>query len=688
LWNFWNWSTSSSNNPYSKDFTRQTEWYIISLKVTDKNSNTDTAYFYVNFIENTDLLQDFWNWDIWDTNSQAWNLEMTDTNSWITTEDETSWDSSWELLWDIIFRTLEVKYLFQSPTYLIESENSWIFNCDKNKEECKANFDFRNTFTWELSGKEGDFTCLIDFGFETMNWREQECNLNTKDKKEKFNPGTITFPIWEYEVKTKITNKTDENYFWELIFTIINDWQLVQSTSSTTYITTYSSDNTNTSSNKSQLNLSTPIIKIQSWLDSKNECNKEECKVNFIYEPTEYKTTEITCKWDFGEWIAPDWAEDKCNPTYVNYLSWKHKVQLEVCDKNYETNCKNKSFEFENIYGKLTEDENQEILQKNDEKTWNLETIDNKIKEIIEPEAKITLQWRLSKNKNLDWNKLVCFWVESCSVNFTWENSIWEKLTYFWDFWNGQTFSWKNPTSMVFEKWEYTTILEIIDKNNITKETYFDIIVQIEDLEKYVEIDEKDTNTLLGGNLDQFELKTIENVDMKIEIQWKIGQNKRLNWNELTCIKTCSINFDWSKSEWELISYFWDFWNGETFEWKNPWYVKYDDYWEYIVLLAGETKSWDVYEKEFIVNFIEKEFVEKEEKTKNSNLISLETNSEDDKDILIEFWWIDYNENVDEDLKMTSAKEKINDYWKYIILSIIIFTLIGIFVLLKKYKLF
>ncbi|MDR1945301.1 MAG: hypothetical protein LBQ59_04485 [Candidatus Peribacteria bacterium] len=74
---------------------------------------------------------------------------------------------------------------------------------------------------------------------------------------------------------------------------------MVSTANTNTYITYSSNSDSSTSSNKSQLNLSTPIIKIQSGLDSNNKCDKEECSVNFIYEPTEYKTTEIICKWDF-----------------------------------------------------------------------------------------------------------------------------------------------------------------------------------------------------------------------------------------------------------------------------------------------------------------------------------------------------------------------------------------------------
>jgi hypothetical protein len=48
--------------------------------------------------------------------------------------------------------TLQVKYSFQSPTYLVEKDNDFhdmplIFNCDKSKNDCRVNFDFEDTLT-------------------------------------------------------------------------------------------------------------------------------------------------------------------------------------------------------------------------------------------------------------------------------------------------------------------------------------------------------------------------------------------------------------------------------------------------------------------------------------------------------------------------------------------------------------
>ncbi|MDR2640028.1 MAG: hypothetical protein LBC61_01485 [Candidatus Peribacteria bacterium] len=71
------------------------------------------------------------------------------------------------------------------------------------------------------------------------------------------------------------------------------------SQSSTTNYITYSSNSSTLSNTPKELDITTPTIKIQSGLDTNNECDKEKCSINFTYEPTDYKTTEIVCKWDF-----------------------------------------------------------------------------------------------------------------------------------------------------------------------------------------------------------------------------------------------------------------------------------------------------------------------------------------------------------------------------------------------------
>jgi hypothetical protein len=201
--------------------------------------------------------------------------------------------------------------------------------------------------------------------------------------------------------------------------------------------------------------------------------------------------------------------------------------------------------------------------------------------------------------------------------------------------------------------------------------------LQEEELEKYTIVEEE--LFLSSWNSENLEQKIEEIPKLEIELQGKIGSNKILNWNKLTCIKTCSVNFDWSKSVWKFSVYFWDFWNGETFEWKNPWYISYENFWEYMVLFSGETKEWSLYEEEFYINFVEKESSTKEEKVE-LNLINLSFADDEETEILAEFWWIDYNEDEE-----NRNEENGKHFWKYIILVMIILWLLWGFALLRRY---
>lgn len=555
--------------------------------------------------------------------------EIVESNSWSTQENSTeNITNDPEILNEEIIEekiSFVIKNTFQTPTYLTdkdrELEDARVYNCDRTKDDCRVNFDFSNTFS--ASTKENDFNCIIDFWLWWATWEENKCN-----------PNTVIFPIWTHNLNIKIINKTNSNNYFEINFKIINDWKIVSNTSSNNTNKTYEIIN-----KPNKLNLKTPIIEVQWWLAKDNTCDKKECSINFIYEPI---FDDINCLWNFWSGTFDSNTDKKCNPSYVIFPSWKHTITLEICDKNYESNCKKSEYIFENKY------------------------------KYLEPKSIITLQWKLSKNKILDNDKITCIWVEKCSINFTWQESIWNELSYFWDFWDSDFFEWKNPSSHVFENWTYDVVLQVSDNNWWFSESVFSVEVRPKEESllsaKEIEIEEIETN------LSSIEPKSI--ISLKIDLQWKLWLNKKISWDTLTCIKTCSVNLDWSKSVWDFESYFWDFWNGETYVWKNPPYINYKDFWKYTVLFSLEDKEWNIYEKEFFINYI------KEEQKK-------EVQKEIQKENILEY---DYSNEVEikqeEDIKKSGIEvydEEI-PISKPIIWFIILLSLIWTFFLFKKYK--
>ncbi|NVP18032.1 hypothetical protein HUU51_04925 [Candidatus Gracilibacteria bacterium] len=526
--------------------------------------------------------------------------------------------------------SIDIKNTFQSPTYLLEKDTSirdgFIYNCDRTKDDCRVNFDFRPTFS---SLKESDFNCKTDFGLGAITGEENKCN-----------PNTIIFPLGTTNIKINISHKTNQNHSSEINIKIKNEGkQVLSSTSNSTTIIYTNPSESNII--KTKLDIITPKIELQSGLEKDNTCNKKECKINFLYEKTH---KDLVCNWDFGEYIDGNGNgnENKCNPSYVYFGPGKHEVFLEVCDKNNDDNCKKSSFILENKYS------------------------------ILEPKAIITLQGKLSKNKILDDNKITCFGSDNCSINFDGSGSIGEELTYFWDFGNGEYFEGKNPKSIIFQTGNHQVVFEVYDEYGNYSQDFFEIEVvgkQNDILEAKEKDSENEDQTLSSLQEKQINL-------LKIELQGKLGSNKILQENKIICIKTCSINFDGSNSVGDFASYFWDFGNGETYVGKNPPYVSYKDFGKYSVLLSGETKTGELIEKEFFIEYYNT--LPKEQKDLNGNVVSANLNIEEkDED--------DYYEN-------DFYEQEIIDegYNKDLIITIFIFIflsfILGLFIL-KKYKL-
>lgn len=605
------WSIIENENPISDEDTWT--WIIVEEINIDEDLENTWSTIDDEILPENELIENTWS-----------TIENEITSSW--SLEENNIDSS--VIIEQIIKDLVIKNTFQSPTYLNEKDTelkeNLVYNCDRTKDDCRINLDLRSTFIWEI--EEDDFNCNINFWLSWITWEENKCN-----------PNTIIFPVWSYEIKIKILNKLDINYFWELNFRIINDWKLIQTQTQT--ITNYVSTSL-VNIDTQKLVLVEPIIKVQSGLDDKKICDKKECTINFDSEIT---TKNVTCEWDFWSSSYNSWNEKKCNPNSVLFWPWIHNLSLEICDINYENNCKKSVLTFENIYKK------------------------------IPLEAIIWLQGKMTKNKVLEWKKITCYDTDACSINLDWWDSKWEDISFFWDFWDWEFSESKNPLSKVFNKWSYNIIFEISDEDWNIVEDFLEVEVRwkgssIQNLEEN-NIDLVSDNVLSS-------IKEQELHSLKIDLQWKLWVNKILNQDKITCIKTCSINLDWSKSIWNFKSYFWDFWNWENYIWSNPWYIKYEDFWNYIVLFSAEDSDWNIYEKQFFINFIEKlnKIDVKSTKKAEVSLNNEDLNTEEISETYLE----NDNSNVKEENK--SSKNKFTLWFFTLIFSI------WAYILMLRYK--
>ena len=230
----------------------------------------------------------------------------------------------------------------------------------------------------------------------------------------------------------------------------------------------------------------------------------------------------------------------------------------------------------------------------------------------------------------------------------------------------------------------------IISQNDLSKN-----IEYLEDPENLI-ISEKDVNeyffsgSLFKTRIDKIykqekkkysnELEIVDKIEPIIKLQWKIWKNKRLIWNVLKCIWTCKVNFDWSKSIWKNLKYLWNFWNGKTFDWKNPWYIKYEVYWKYKIDLKILTSSWEEKISTFFIDFIPeikknriKKTITSSQKNKNKVLKISKFPGEKLNKIQIHEKEIRY-------------EKKENNNWIFYYFLIIMFSFILVFILLKKIK--
>ena len=489
---FWYWEYIESNS--SKKYFRSKTSIIL-------NNTNEELYFY----DNNSVLIDSYSYSS-STKSEAILIHNTNTNSWATTNSWTT--SSWSL------ENIELIYEFQNPSYLIDKTiNLEKYICDKEKDECKINLNLENSFNWSIN--KNDYICLIDFGLKWWTtWQEDSCN-----------PSTITFPKWIFNIKMKITSKADSNIFSEKSFILENSpgSEIIEietekiiykekSCSSNSASTSSSVSNTNNSSywTNSKININNPIIQIQSWI-SAWKCNKTDCSVNLIYKP---KNKNEMCLWDFWGWnFKSNNTDKKCNPWYVKYWLWNHKISLKVFDKNNLSNYKISYLNFENKaphsvstkekeeatkiseidkYKNKIIDENSPITpflkgdELQDKKLDVDKIVDIVDKKEIKPKIKlpyfmdnyennknIILQWRLW-NKTLSWSTITC--IDKCSLNFTAKDNQ-NIVEYLWDFWNWEKFSWQNPSYIKYKTfWKYNISLVTLDKNWVRNIENFEVI--------------------------------------------------------------------------------------------------------------------------------------------------------------------------------------------------------------------
>jgi len=429
---------------------------------------------------------------------------------------------------------------------------------------------------------------------------------------------------------------------------------------------------------------------------------KDICTINLNIEKVfswSFEKNNYLCEWDFWKWFDfSKSTQTKCNPWYVSYDEWLHWIVVKIIDKNDKSNYKVWSISINNL---------EELNNEKKEISYDLEL--NKYKKKIKKEKfdikniDIIVQSWLSKNNE-------CMNKKNCLLNLKY-NQYSYKIRCRWDFWWWVYPAWSNqkcdPRYVKYDYWKFEISLKIYENNN--KENYkisklnftnFEIKKKIENIQNNKEFEEKivlkkqkySEESKIKTNEDKkTELLIEEKIEPEkiiyneiyklpisnIKIQWKVWKNKIVDNNNITCIDTCSINFDWSSSSWTIKKYLWDFWNWKKFEWVNPWYIKYENLWSYKVVLTTISEKWDIDISNFNVNYIKKQKAKKTENLDTNEYINFKQNNEIKK---IE------SKKQNNEIKIT--KEENNKKLELLFYIIIfILTLNMVILILKKEKL-
>lgn len=398
--NAWIWIKSIDNEEIKFLYTTSFDSYknVIFKEFFKKDEEQEIEEIEENIEEIEE--EETWSWEI----IEEENLDE-NTNSWEVLEEETE-NLTWETLeetnsWEILSEennVLEhqIKLLFQSPSYLLEKDKEVEnYNCDRSKTDCKVNFNL-NIDEWSgfKSISTSKYECIWDFWF----WEFEE-------EKNKCNPNTIVYPIWEFETKFKIVEKLTWKFSQKNFF-IKNEWFKEEFLpTKTVYI--WINSNTN---NAIPINISTPEIVVQSWLDENWNCKNNDCSVNVIYNQ---ENSKIACIWDFPRWNFDIWNDKKCNPTYVKYPIWDFKITLKVYEIWNESNYKENYLYFSNKQKEIIKQEIKEDIE---------EVIEEKI-EINPEETQKNYTLKIRKvlpnpiwTENLEFIEIENFWNEEVDL--------------------------------------------------------------------------------------------------------------------------------------------------------------------------------------------------------------------------------------------------------------------------------
>ena len=530
----------------------------------------------------------------WTTNS--WTISTWSTNSWTTN----SWSQNNSLTWATNSWNTN-SWSINSP-----STNTWITISDFAKSFQIKNIFQNPTYLLEKDQEKDEYfcdsfnDCKVNFDFrssfsEDFKQKDFICEFLSSGSliEENCNPKTVEIKEFENIFEIKVSKKTDKSIFKKREIKIIKRQNISSTwTTNSWSVNSGSTNSWNLNSDFEQNFQIKNIFQKPTYLIEKEKdkseylCESSICKVNFDFRSSfseDFKQKDFICEF----FSSGSLIEENCNPKTVDIIEKETIFKVKILKKSDKNIFKEREFK---------------ILKNN---SW----ISAQTQDFVKP--RIVVQSGLNDKKCL---------TKDCKVNFTFSTKN-KNLRCEWTFWNGDFKPWTekkcNSSAVSFPYWKHLVVLKVFDKKNWS---------------------------LYGEDLLEFE-NTFEpkNLEAEIILTWKSKKYQLWSWFALCLDEKCNFNFSAYNSSKDIKKYLWDFWNGKTFEWKNPSIQTFEPWNHKISLKVFDEKNNSkeyFYNIEVRKNILKEIFEKKQEKNlfplkirKNQNFLIISWNSR--KNILV-----------------------------------------------------
>ena len=533
------------------------------------------------------------------------------------------------------YETPGVVISLQRASYITQSGSSNEYTCDSDREECKVNFDLRNSFNQDLP--ERDYICRIDFWFS---WYE--------DQKDRCNPNTIIFPEWKHEVRITVTHEDDVTVYSEKKIYVENIlksyeeldeswdekdvWITIQKAQSDLHQMQEESytQQQQELEVKNILEIPDIVLWLQrpsyiEYLEDENtyicDSERDECKVNFDLRASfqdDFLERNYRCEIDF--WFS--WFEDqeeKCNPNTIVFPEWIFDIRLRIFHENNDAIFAQKIIRIKN---KKQESLPQNNLDSNSGDSVTHSHFGEKTSEIQISSPKVIVQ------SGLRWtNRYYHCSKKLCRINLNYEkNHKDERCLWSFGWWKASSNSTRercNPGYVLYEQWIYELSLKVYEKDNKTNYRKHIFYVYNNDVsldykESYV--DNKNYWEGLDKEKNMWRMSEDLNSSTQIILQGKIWKEKIILWeNSLECrwVEKCYMNFNSEiPSSLKNIEFQWTS-NGTVFSQKeNPKWIWLSE-WKHKVVLEVMKDEIVISEKIYYVVVSSNEYDKNNDETKD-----------------------------------------------------------------------